>query len=85
MDVSRLGIKSELQLPAYATATATRDLSRICDLHYSSQQRQIPDLLSEAKARTCILMDISQIRFCCATTGTANSLYFRILEIKIVS
>ena len=27
MDVSRLGVELELQLPAYATATATQDLS----------------------------------------------------------
>ena len=35
--IPRLGIKSELQLPAYTTATAVRDLSHICDLHHSSQ------------------------------------------------
>ena len=29
MEVPRLGVQSELQLPAYATATATRDLSRV--------------------------------------------------------
>ena len=33
---SRLGVKCELQLPAYTTATATPDLSHICDLHHSS-------------------------------------------------
>ena len=41
MEVPRLGVSSELQLLAYATATATRDLSCICDLHPSSWQRQI--------------------------------------------
>ena len=30
-EVSRLGAESELQLPAYAKATATKDLSCICD------------------------------------------------------
>ena len=30
MEVPRLGLESELQLPAYTTATATRDLSHIC-------------------------------------------------------
>ena len=39
--VPRLGIKLELQLPAYTTATATPDLSHIFDLHHSSQQHQI--------------------------------------------
>ena len=37
MEVPRLGVKSELQLPAYATAIATPDPSRVCDLHHSSQ------------------------------------------------
>ena len=38
MDIPRLGVESELQLPAYATATATTmpDLSHICDLYHSS-------------------------------------------------
>ena len=40
MEVSGLGVESELQLPA--CATAKRDPSCICDLHHSSQQRQIP-------------------------------------------
>ena len=41
MEVPRLGIQMELQLLVYTTATATRDLSRVCDLHYSSWQHQI--------------------------------------------
>ena len=34
METPRLGVQSELQLPAYATATATtvKDLSHVCDL-----------------------------------------------------
>ena len=35
-EVPSLGVKSELQLPAYTTAIALLDLSRICDLHHSS-------------------------------------------------
>ena len=31
---SQAGVKLELQLPAYTTATATPDLSAICDLHW---------------------------------------------------
>jgi len=41
MEVSRLEVKMELQLPAYTTATATPDLSRICNLHHSSWQHWI--------------------------------------------
>ena len=36
MKVPRLQVKSELQVPAYTTATAMWDLSHICDLHHSS-------------------------------------------------
>ena len=32
MEVPRLGVESELQLLAHTAATATRDLSRVCNL-----------------------------------------------------
>ena len=48
MEVHRLGVESELLPPAYARATATQDLSRVCDLRHSSRQRQIFYPLSEA-------------------------------------
>ena len=51
MEVPRLGAESKLQLPAYATATAMQDLSRICDLHCSSQQRWVLNPLSEARIK----------------------------------
>ena len=35
MEVLRLGVQLEVQLPAYTTATAMPDLSRICDIHHS--------------------------------------------------
>ena len=41
MEVPRLGVELEPQLPAYFTATATPDPSLICDLHHSSRQCQI--------------------------------------------
>ena len=51
MEVPRLGVKLELQPLAYATATATRDLSPVCDLHRSSQQCQINCGLTMSEAR----------------------------------
>ena len=42
MEVPRLGIKSELQLLAYTTATATQAPSHVWSLHHSSWQCQIP-------------------------------------------
>ena len=49
MEVPRLGVESKLELLAYTTATATQDLSHICDLHHSSQQRRILNPLSKAR------------------------------------
>ena len=76
MKVPGLGVESELQLLAYTAAIATRDLSHICDLHHSSGQHQIPDPLIEARDWTCILMNTSRIRFCCATMGTPEMKQF---------
>ena len=45
-----------------ACATATRDPSLICDLYQRSWQCRILNSLSEARDRTCILMDPSRVR-----------------------
>ena len=70
MELPRLGVESELQLQDYTTATTMRNLSHVFDLHPSSQQCGILNPLSEARDRTCILMDTNRIHFCCTTTGT---------------
>ena len=70
MEVPRLGVKSELQLPAYVIATAMPDLSRIWDLHHSSQQYRILNPLSKARDQIQVLMDTSWVRFHCSSTGT---------------
>ena len=51
-------------------------LSLICNLHPSLQQGHILNTLSEARDRTHILMDASQICFHCATTGTPGAVSF---------
>ena len=76
MRVPQLGGESELQLPAYTTAIVTPDLSRICDLHHSSQQRQILNPLSEARDQTFIFMDTSWVHFYWATMGTSTTSIF---------
>ena len=49
MEVPRLLVELELQLVAYATATATWDPSCVCALHHSSWQCPILNPLSEAR------------------------------------
>ena len=68
MEVPRLGVDLELQLPACTTATP--DPSCICNLHRSLQQRGILNPLSEARDWTRIFMDTCQMCYCWATTGT---------------
>ena len=70
LSYSSLGVKSELQLLVCTTATPARDLSRVCDLHYSSQQLQILNPLSGARDNTRVLMDTSCVRYHWAITGT---------------
>jgi len=82
MEVPGLGAESELQWPAYTTATATPDPSWVCDLHHSSQQHRILNPLSEARDRTCILMGASQIPFHWAMTGTPFQIFFIIVDLQ---
>ena len=56
-EVPRLGVKSELQ----PQAAATRDLNCVCDLHHSSCQHWILNLLSEVRDQTRILMDPGRV------------------------
>jgi len=82
MEVPGLGASSEPQLPAYATATATQDLSHICDLLYSSRQHQILNPMSEARDGSPNLMVPCQICFCCATTGILSILRTPVLHLS---
>ena len=70
VEVPRLEAQLELQPPAYATATAMPDLSRVCDLYHSPRQCWILNPLSEARDPTHNHMVPSQIRFCCGMMGT---------------
>ena len=64
MKVPWLGGELELQVLGYTIPTATQALSHICDLHQSTQQRQILHPLSEARNQTHMLMDTSQVCYC---------------------
>ena len=67
MEVPRLGVESELQLPASTTATGMRDWSCLCDLPHSSRQCLILNPRSEARNQTYILLAAIQIHFHGAT------------------
>ena len=68
MEVSSLGVKSELEPPA----TAALDLSLICDLHHSSQQHRILNPLCEARDQAHTLTDTGWVCFCRATMETGR-------------
>ena len=55
-EIPRPGVELELQLPAYASATAMPDPSSNCDLRHSSGQCWILNALSEVEDWTYILM-----------------------------
>ena len=67
MEVPSLGVELELQLRVYTTATATWDLSQVCDLHHISQQRRI---LNPLRPGIRVLMDTGWVRYLWATAGT---------------
>ena len=72
MKVPRLGVESELQPLAHTTATATQDLSHVCDLYHSPRQHLILNSLNEVRIQTSNLMVPSQVSFHCATMGTPS-------------
>ena len=54
MEVPRLGVKTELHLPAYANLPTYH-------LHHRLRQCSILNPLSKARDQSCILMDISRV------------------------
>ena len=70
MEIPRLGVQSELQLPAYTIGIAMPNPSHVCDLHHSSQQLWILNPLGEAQDPLGVLMDTSPVCYSWATTGT---------------
>ena len=84
MELPRLGVESELRLPANATATAMWDLSHVYNLYHSSWQCRILNSLSEARNQTCNVMVPSQICFRCTMMGTSENINLPNLPNNIV-
>ena len=55
MEVAKLGVESELQMPAYTTPIAMQDPSHIFELPHSSWKCQILNPLSKARDQTQVL------------------------------
>ena len=49
MEVPRLGVELEVELPAYTTPIAMGGSKLVCNLHRSSWQCRIPNTLSKAR------------------------------------
>ena len=73
---SRLGVELELQLPAYDTATAVQHPSHIQGLRHSLWQCRILNPLIEARDRTHIIMDTSQVLNLLSHNGDSGTLSF---------
>ena len=82
MEVTRLGVELEPQLPSCTTATGWSDLSQSYDLHHSSWQCQIFNQLSETRDRTHILVDT--VWFCNPLSHKRNPLLFLFFFYKIM-
>ena len=76
MEVPRLGVEMELQLPAYTTVTAMPDPSHIYKLHQSTQQCWILNPLNGATDQMHVFMDSSQVLYHWATMGTPSYSHF---------
>ena len=75
MEVPRLGVELELQLPVYATAATTQDPSLICDLYHRRRQHGILKPLSgpgmEPVSSRILVRLITALR-----TGTLEAFFF---------
>jgi len=83
MEVLRLEVKLELQLPAYTTATATQDWSHIFDLHHSLRQRQILNHWARPGIEPTSSWMLVRFVNCWVTTGTLqHGIFKRLSEVR---
>ena len=64
MEAPRLGVESAVAAGLYHShSNEGSEPDRICNLHHNSQQHWILNPLSEARDRTCVLMDTNQVLY----------------------
>ena len=78
MEVPRLGVEWELQLPAYTTATAMQDPSWVCNLHHSC----ILNPLSKARGPPGLLMDTRRVLNPLSPNGNSSLSFLTTWEIS---
>ena len=72
MEVPRLGAKSEWQLSAYSTATATPDPSHVCEFTATPD----PQPTDPGQGSKRVLMDTSQVRNPLSHNGNSPRFFF---------
>jgi len=74
MEIPRLGVELELQLPGYSTATP--DMSHICDLCHSLLQCQVLNPLGEARDQSRIFIETIWVLNLLSNNGNSQEIYF---------
>ena len=72
MEFPRLRVESELQLPAYTTATAIPDPSHVFNLCHSLWQLRILNTLNETRDRTHILSETTSGSYLLSHNGKCS-------------
>ena len=80
MELPRLGVKLELQLLAYTTATEMPDPSCLCGIYRSSEQSWILNPLRGARTQTPVLILRTLVGF--VTTEPQRELLNGVLDCK---
>ena len=83
MEIPRLGVKSELQLSAYAPGTAMQNEATSAT-YTTSPGEQDPYPLSEARDQICILMDMMYVYNPLSHNGNSSILLYFLQSFIII-
>ena len=83
MEVPSLGVESELQPPAYATAIEKPDPSCVFDLHHNSQQCQILNPLRQGQRSNLHPDGYQSDLFPLSHDGNSQEIYFKYKDILV--